>query len=177
MKMDKLAGSGNDEFYTPYYAIKPILKYIAPNSTIWCPFDTKESLYVKTFENEGHTVIYTHIINGEDFFDIDVPDCDYIVSNPPYSLKREVLERLFDIGKPFAMLLGVVGLFESQARFEMFRDNDFEIMYMNRRIDYFRDYEEIKPSKNPPFSSVYITHKMLPDRIVFEEIDKTKLVI
>ena len=24
MKMDKVAGSGNDEFYTPEYAIKPI---------------------------------------------------------------------------------------------------------------------------------------------------------
>ena len=28
MKMDKVAGSGNDEFYTPAYAIKPILKYV-----------------------------------------------------------------------------------------------------------------------------------------------------
>jgi len=28
MKMDKVANSGNDEFYTPMYAIDPILKYI-----------------------------------------------------------------------------------------------------------------------------------------------------
>jgi len=28
MKLDKIANSGNDEFYTPSYAIKPILKYI-----------------------------------------------------------------------------------------------------------------------------------------------------
>lgn len=28
MKMDKVASSQNDEFYTPEYAIKPILKYI-----------------------------------------------------------------------------------------------------------------------------------------------------
>ena len=28
MKMDKVAGSGNDEFYTPKYAIEPILKYL-----------------------------------------------------------------------------------------------------------------------------------------------------
>ena len=177
MRMDKLAGSGNDEFYTPYYAIEPILEYIEPNSTIWCPFDTADSLYVKTFASEGHEVIFTHIVNGEDFFEIDVPDCDYIISNPPYSLKREVLERLFEIGKPFAMLLGVVGLFESQARFEMFRDNDFEVLYMNRRVDYFKDYGEIKPSKNPPFSSVYITHNMLPKQIVFKEIDKKKLTL
>lgn len=34
MKMDKVAGSKNDEFYTPIYAIKPIEKYIKPHSTI-----------------------------------------------------------------------------------------------------------------------------------------------
>lgn len=28
MKMDKVAGSKNDEFYTPLYAITPILKYV-----------------------------------------------------------------------------------------------------------------------------------------------------
>lgn len=28
MKMDKVAGSGNDEFYTPKYAIVPILEYV-----------------------------------------------------------------------------------------------------------------------------------------------------
>lgn len=28
MKMDKVAGSGNDEFFTPRYAIEPILKYV-----------------------------------------------------------------------------------------------------------------------------------------------------
>lgn len=30
MKMDKVAGSGNDEFYTPEYAVTPIAKYLAP---------------------------------------------------------------------------------------------------------------------------------------------------
>ena len=62
---------------------------------------------------------------GNDFFTISVPDCDYIISNPPYSLKYEVFARLFDIGKPFAMLVGIVGLFESQKRFNLFKDNDF----------------------------------------------------
>lgn len=30
MKMDKVAGSGNDEFYTPEYAITPLYKYLPP---------------------------------------------------------------------------------------------------------------------------------------------------
>lgn len=171
--MDKVAGSKNDEFYTPKYAIKPILKYIKSGSTIWCPFDTKDSLFVKEFQKHDCKVIATHIIYGQDFFTMQVPDCDYIISNPPYSLKTEVLEKLFKINKPFAMLVGVVGLFESQKRFEMFRDNEFEIMYMNRRVAYFKNYNDQKPSLNPPFSSVYIYHKILNNPIVFEEIDKS----
>lgn len=171
MKMDKVAGSGNDEFYTPLYAVMPIEKYIKPNSKIWCPFDTEDSWFVKEFREHGHIVTATHIKNGEDFFTYSSVDCDYIISNPPYSLKTEVLEHLFKLNKPFAMLLGVVGLFESQRRFEMFRDNEFEIMYLNRRVAYFKSYEEQRPSLNPPFSSVYVCHNMLPKTIVFEKIE------
>lgn len=175
MKMDKVAGSKNDEFYTPRYAIKPILKYIPNNATVWCPFDLEESNFVKMLRERGNKVVATHIQKGEDFFNTYV-ECDYIISNPPYSMKAEVLERLFEIGKPFAMLLGVVGLFESQRRFEMFRDNEFEIMYLNRRVSYFKDYSDEKPSLNPPFSSVYICSKILPNKIVFEEINKKQKV-
>jgi hypothetical protein len=91
---------------------------------VWCPFDTEQSLFVKEFRNMGCKVIYSHIERGEDFFTMNPPQCDYIISNPPYSLKTEVLQRLFEIGKLFAMLVGVVGLFESKRRFEMFRDNE-----------------------------------------------------
>ena len=172
MKMDKVAGSGNDEFYTPLYAIEPIVKYLNKSMKVWCPFDTLDSLFVKHLNSIGYEVINSHIEYGVDFLSCGVPECDVIVSNPPYSLKNEVFERLFDIGKPFAMLVGVVGLFESQKRFEMFRDNEFEIMYLNRRVSYFKDYNDEKPALNPPFSSVYLCSKLLPDRIVFEEINK-----
>lgn len=175
MKLDKVANSGNDEFYTPYYAIKPLVKYIPKGSKVWCPFDTEESLIVKTFIDEGMEVIFTHINNGQDFFNIEIPDCDFIISNPPYSLKGEVFKHLFKIGKPFAMLVGVVGLFESQKRFEMFRNNTFEVMYLNRRVSYFKDYNDKKPALNPPFSSVWITSNVLPNRIVFEEINKREV--
>lgn len=172
MKMDIVAGSKNDEFYTPVYAVSPILKYVKPHSTIWCPFDTAESNFVKQLKELGFNVINTHISTGQDFFECDIPDCDYVISNPPYSVKTQVLERLFEINIPFAMLVGVVGLFESQKRFEMFKTHDFEIMYFNRRISYFKNYDDPKPSLNPPFSSVYICHNMLPQKMVFEEITK-----
>lgn len=172
MKMDKVAGSGNDEFYTPEYAILPIAKYIKPNSTVWCPFDTEESNFVKILRKAGHHVTASHLSAGYDFFDYAPDDFDIIVSNPPYSIKGKVFERLFSLKKPFAMLVGVVGLFESKARFNMFKENEFEIMYLSKRISYFKDYEEQKPSLNPPFSSVYLCSGMLPEKIVFEDVFK-----
>lgn len=172
MKLDQVANSGNDEFYTPDYAIHPILKYIKSGSKVWCPFDNDKSNFVKLLKVHGCSVINTHLENGQNFFEMETPECDLILSNPPYSLKTEVLESLFNRGKPFGMLLGVVGIFESQKRFEMFRDNDFEVMYLNRRVAYFKSFAEQKPSLNPPFSSVYICSKILPKQIVFEEIEK-----
>lgn len=53
MKMDKVAGSGNDEFYTPDYAVAEIMKYVPKGSKIWCPFDTEDSLFVKNFNRGG----------------------------------------------------------------------------------------------------------------------------
>lgn len=172
MKMDKVAGSGNDEFYTPRYAIEPILEYVEKGRKVWCPFDTEESNFVKMLKLKGCDVIFTHIESEEDFFNCETPDCDYIISNPPYSVKYEVFKRLFQIGKPFAMLVGVVGLFESQKRFELFAENRFEVMYLNRRVSYFKSFGDQKPSLNPPFSSVYLCSKMLEKSIVFKEIKK-----
>jgi len=87
-------------------------------------------------------------------------------------LKGEVFERLFKLNIPFAMLVGVVGIFQSQKRFTMFKNNDFEIMYFDKRISYFKSYSDQKPSLNPPFSSVYICKDVLPKQIVFEVLAK-----
>jgi hypothetical protein len=171
MKMDIVAGSGNDEFYTPRYAIEPLVKYVPKGAIVWCPFDKPESLIAKRFLENGNNVVSSHIDEGKDFF-FHQEKCDFIISNPPYSLKNEVFERLFAFARPFAMLVGVVGLFESQKRFAMFKNNTFEIMYLNKRVSYFKSYEDPKPSLNPPFSSVWLTSKVLPKQIMFEEIIK-----
>ena len=174
MKMDKVAGSKDDEFYTPLYAVKPIFKYLKEGATIWCPFDTADSYFVRYGKKLGFKVIHSHIDEGKDFFEIKPKKdkIDYIISNPPYSCRQQVLQRLFELGIPFAMLLGVVGIFESQDRFEMFRDNDFEVLYMNKRISFFKDFNDPKPALNPPFSTAYFCHHILPKQICFEEIDK-----
>lgn len=68
--------------------------------------------------------------------------------------------------------LGLLDCLKVKKRFEMFKNNQFEIMYFDKRIAYFKDYDEQKPSLNPPFSSVYVCHNVLPRQIVFEELKK-----
>jgi hypothetical protein len=52
----------------------------------------------------------------------------------------------------------------------MFKNNKIEVMYLNKRVSYFKDYSEQKPSLNPPFSSVYLCSNVLPSQIVFETV-------
>lgn len=171
MKMDQVAGSGNDEFYTPRYAIEPLLEFVPKDKVIWCPFDTERSLIVRTLREQGWVVVATHLEDGFDFFDAPLMG-DVIVSNPPYSLKNDVFARLFDLGVPFAMLVGIVGLFESEKRFSMFAANPFEMLYLNKRISYFKSYDDEKPALNPPFSSAWVCSKMLPASNVFRRVAK-----
>src|SRR5574344_1512950 len=85
----------SDEVYTPDYAVKPILKFLKPGSVIWCPFDTEDSEYVKIFKEAGYKVIYSHIDNGQNFFEFEPKeDYDVIISNPPFSIKDAILNRL-----------------------------------------------------------------------------------
>ena len=110
MKSWLKTGSFNekDEYYTPSILVKPIIKYVKEKSTVWCPFDTENSEFVILLREAGHTVIATHIWNGQDFFSYEPKEnYDYIISNPPFTKKLEVLERLYKLNKPFAIVLGL----------------------------------------------------------------------
>ncbi len=164
-----------DEYYTPLYAIIPIEKYLKRNSVIWCPFDKEESLYVRYFKQKGHTVHYTHIDDGFDFFETEPPSgCDYIISNPPYSVKTEVFRRLNILGLPYAMLVGSAGLFAAKSRFDIFKEG-IEQMVFSARIAFMTDYESGTIKAYPPFESSYICRGVLPQQIVFEELEKDNI--
>jgi len=171
MKMDKVASSGNDEFYTPPYAIEPLLPFVPKSKVVWCPFDTERSHIPRMIRENGNVCIATHLEIGFDFFETSCLG-EVIISNPPYSMKNEVFEMLFNLRRPFAMLVGIAGLFESKRRFRMFRDNQFEMMYFNKRISYFKSYDDQKPALNPPFSSAWVCSGLLPESNLFVEVSK-----
>ena len=158
----------SDEWFTPNDAIFPILKYIKPNSIIWCPFDIAESNFVKIFEGKGYKVICSHIDEGGDFFKYEPEHYDIIISNPPYSLRNDILKRLFDLEKPFAMLMNTNGLFDSKVRWDLFKNNNFTLMYLSGRVNYMKEYGLVEKS-SPPFQSAYICSRLSDKQIIFEE--------
>lgn len=164
--------SRKDEYFTPSYAVYPILKRLRPGATIWCPFDTKDSEFVRVFSSSGFHVIHGHIQTGEDFFQVDVPDCDYIVSNPPYSLRTQVMERLYGIGKPFAMLINFQGIFGSQKRFHLFKTHRVEMLWLSPRVEYMTEQGDLL--QGVPFQSGYICSGICQNQLEFEYLDKSR---
>jgi hypothetical protein len=155
----------NDEYDTPLYAVKLIEPYLKPNSLIWCPFDKEYSNFVKYFESVGHKVVYSHIDYGQDFLKAKIKTkFDYIVSNPPYSIKDKIYQKLFELDIPFAMLVNLQGLADGKIRFDLFQSNEVEIMYVYPRICYIRDG---KQTKGNIFQSGYICHNVLPQKVMF----------
>lgn len=161
----------NDEYFTPIYGVYPMIKFLKPKSIIWCPFDKEESNYVKCFRQHGFEVIFGHIETGQDFFKVTIPKCDYIISNPPYSLKGDVFKKLYEIGKPFAMLINFQGIFDHRERFEMFKNNKTELLYLSPRVNYIKNGEN--KASGVPFQSGYLCSGIFNDSLNFEYLDKS----
>lgn len=124
----------HQELYTPYYAVKPIVKYIPKSYRIWCPFDAEWSSFYQTFRENGFDVIRSHIDEGKDFFLYEPGDYDVIISNPPFNIKDQILERLYNLNKPFAVLLPLNTL-QGKTRYKYFK-NGIQILSFDQRIGF-----------------------------------------
>ena len=161
-----------DEIYTPEYAVKLLLKYLPKDKVIWCPFDTENSNYVKVLKENGYKIIYSHISEGEDFFTYEPENYDIIVSNPPYSIKTNVLKRCYELNKPFALLLPITTL-EGVERNKLFRKYGIQVLVLDKRIDFYpaTPHKENKKS-GCWFNASYFCWKLLPKDLMFEELKK-----
>lgn len=164
--------SVNDECYTPEYAVVPLLKYLEPfkGKTIWCPFDTEESAFVKVLKSNGHTVIYSHKDDGQNFYDFgdglfatEMPQFDLIVSNPPFHNKSLLVEKIVSMGKPFALLLPLTWLNDT-APYRLFAKGGVELMCFDRRVRF------INCGNQPSFGVGYYCRGILPEKLIFEQL-------
>jgi len=140
-----------DELYTPYEALKYLIPYL-PNGIIWESAPGTGAL-VRMLENRWFKVIS----EDRDFFAWEPKKWDYMVTNPPFSLKARWLERANFLGKPYAILLPVTTLGSRNCQLQL---TNCDILFLPRRIDF--------TGKGAPwFSVAWYTKGLLPERILF----------
>lgn len=169
----------SDEVYTPFYAVDPLIEFIEcfkvrnklDKITIWCPFDEEWSAFVQEFKSRNYDVIATSLAGGQDFFTyMPTESFDLIISNPPFSKKDKVLDRLYVINKPFAILLPINSL-QSQDRYKNFKQG-VELLVFDKRIDYHTNGDFRNYRKGNHFASAYFCRYFLPQLLLFRKLNK-----
>ena len=158
----------NDECFTPAYAVQPILEYIPQDAKVWCPFDTSESEFVKLI-SQTHSVVSSHIDEGQDFFEYEPFHWDIIVSNPPFTNKRAFFQRALDLGKPFALLMANTWL-NDRAPMQLFEERGLQLLLLDRRTEFVQPNSDV--SGKITFSSSYFCCDLLPRDIIIKRITK-----
>ena len=158
----------DNELYTPFYAVDPIIKYLPKGKIIWCPFDEKWSAFYVHLRELGYRVIRSSLSDGQDFFKYEPERWDLIVSNPPFSIKDKVLERLYSLQKPFAVLLPLNSL-QGKTRYKYFAGG-IQLLSFDIRICFHNQKSMEQVIKGSPFASAYFCSNLLPKDLIVEEL-------
>ena len=118
----------HDDYMTPKYAWEWIKDFIPKDKIIWEAFygDGESG---KILTDLGFNVIHEEI----DFFTNTLGDV--IVSNPPFSKKKEVMTRLKEIDKPF-IIICPSSMINTQYIRQLFKDDKLQIIIPNKRINF-----------------------------------------
>lgn len=120
----------HDDYMTPKYAWENISHIIPRNAVLWEAFwgNGDSGSYL---EELGFKVIHEDI----DFFSHN--EGDIVVSNPPFSKTKEVLERLVTLDKPFILIMPSSKINTSYVR-SLFKDKEdkLQIIIPRKRIQF-----------------------------------------
>ena len=143
----------NDKYYTPKSVWEDIKDYIPKDKVIWESFygDGKSGDYLKEL---GFEVIHEPI----DFFTNNKGDI--VVSNPPFSMCKKIINRLVNIEKPFILLLPV-----QKMCFQYFmawgkNNKDFQIIIPKRRIQFDYEGKDVSKKRVSKFDCLYYCWKI-----------------
>ena len=160
------SSGNNDECYTPEYAVLPIIKYIPKGATVWTPFDTKDSFFVKSLRSAGVKVIRSHIESGKDFFNYEPKKWDIMISNPPFSNKRAYFERALSFNKPFALIMTNTWLNDSAPK-QLFAKKQLQLLMFQERMKF---NNQDNTDNKITFSSSYYCYDFLPNDIIMDSL-------
>jgi hypothetical protein len=153
----------HDDYMTPKYAWENIKQYI-PKCKIWEAFygDGNSGKYL---EELGFDVIHEPI----DFFEEEPDNYDIIVSNPPFSKVKEILQRLLIIDKPFILIMPSSKI--NTSYFRQWKDKKLQIIIPRKRIHFLKLIDGKIPDNQKSacnFDCFYYCYKInLPNDIIW----------
>ncbi len=154
----------SDEYYTPSYALYPLLEHLPKDKVIWECTDTSGSIS-SYLREKGYDVVST----ADNFFSYNEPQGDIIVTNPPYSLKTKFLEHSYRLNIPFALLLPLTSL-EGSKRQELYIKYGINLILFNKRIQFRAS------KKGAWFATAWFTHGIsLPYQLNFFEFTSEQM--
>ena len=119
----------HDDYMTPKYVWENIQQFIPKDKVIWEAFygDGKSGDYLREL---GFNVIHNEI----DFFENNLGDI--IISNPPFSKSKEVMDRLFLLDKPFIIIFPASKICTSYMR--KWKNKRLQIIIPRKRIHFIK---------------------------------------
>lgn len=171
-KASEYEPSGMDICGTPAYAIEPLLPFIPQEWAIW-ESACGSGRMVCAFEEKGYSVLGTDITNGpeQNFFDITCEGADCQITNPPYGIKFQWIERSYEIGLPFALLLPVEAIGSKRAQASM-KKYGCELLLLNRRVDFFM--HDLWNGGSAQFPVLWFCWQLLPQQIIYGDLIKPR---
>lgn len=121
-----------DHCQTPPYAILPLLPYLPGNWTIWEPA-AADGLLSTALLDRGFKVLSS----SNDFFQFKPEQWwDCIVTNPPFSQATKWMERCFDLGRPWCLLMKSEIISNQGVQRLFARYGEPEMVYPESRINF-----------------------------------------
>jgi len=155
----------HDNYMTPKYAWENIKEFIPKDKVIWESFAGNGNSS-KFLTELGFDVI----CKEEDFFEVDYGDI--IITNPPFSKKKEVFTRLKELGKPF-IIICPQAMINAKYFMNLFENEKIQIIIPRKRIHFIKTDDEgnVLPTDNKcNFDCFYYCWKMNFDKdIIFLE--------
>ncbi len=149
--------SASDETYTPPEALNHIFPYLDKELTYYdCTSNTSMNI-VNHLTDSGFKCLSSE---GRDFLIDEPPECDVILTNPPYSIKDKFIHRCYDLGKPFALLMPV-NTIQGIGRGNRFENEGIELLVLNKRITF------LSGGTSPSFGVAWFCRNVLPEKLLF----------
>jgi hypothetical protein len=134
--------NSTDYYPTPENVTFALIDYLnIKPSTIWEPA-CGEGHMAEAIIKRGHRVVSSDLnwqgygIANMDFLSADLPECDWIITNPPFKFAEQFIERCIDHGKPFALLLKSQYWHSSKRRSLFERHKPIAVLPLTWRPDF-----------------------------------------